>query len=262
MSVSAYIQELLSYEEYAFSLEEVLAISSKTKTAIKREISRLIQKREIVNLRRGFYLILPPRYRKFGTLPIELFVEKLFHYLGKPYYLACYSAARHYGATHQAIQEEYIITSPPALLEIKRPIHIKFLTTSNWPPKNILQKKSDSGYYNISSPALTIIDLLNYHLALGGINRVFFTLEELLEELRIKDLESLLSWYPTNSHLQRLGYMLDILPIDKKYPDAVFQTLNNRTTYPIFLSPEAGQKAGKIGNRWNVDVNTQLISEL
>ena len=103
MTVAEYINKLLSIEEYAFSINELNQQSGKSEIALKRELSRLVEKKQLVNLRKGFYLIIPPRYSNFGILPIELYIDKLFNYLQRDYYIAFYSAAKFHGAGHQQI---------------------------------------------------------------------------------------------------------------------------------------------------------------
>jgi hypothetical protein len=58
LGVAEYIQELSGAEEYSFSWEELRQKSSKSAISLKRELSRLVSKKEIINLRKGFYLIL------------------------------------------------------------------------------------------------------------------------------------------------------------------------------------------------------------
>ncbi len=263
MAAREYIEQLLSYEEYAFSWEELLENSSKSEVALKRELSRLVEKKEVINLRKGFYLILPPRYRSFGQLPIELYVEKFFKFLKKPYYVVFYTAAHFHGASHQQIQKDYVMTKIPAIWNIeKNSFKISFFTRSNWPKKNIVQKKSDAGYFQVSSPALTVTDLLHYQARLGGINRMLSTLEELTEDLQTTDLEDLLTWYPHKSALQRLGFLMDKFQFNKELTTLLYDHLNKQNFYSVLLSHQKGQKAGKTGNRWKVDVNLKLESDI
>ncbi len=173
MSVANYIKQLLSYEEYSFSFDELIDNIHKSETAIKSELSRLIVKNEIVNLRKGFYLIITPRYLAAQKLPIQLYCEKLFNYLARNYYVALYSAAKFHGASHQQVHRDYIITGKPKFNDIsKGTIDIRFFTTRNWPDKNIQIKKSDAGIYKVSSPALTMADLIHHQTKLGGISRI------------------------------------------------------------------------------------------
>ena len=263
MSVRNYIKELLSYEEYSFLLEELFVNIDKSEMSLKRELERLVGKEEIVNLRRGFYLILPPRYAKLGHLPIQLYIEKLFKYLKYKYYLGFYSAAKIHGASHQQIQSEYIITSSPALLNIKKGRYdIRFFNSSNCSNVNVLTKKSDAGYYNVSSPALTAIDLIHYQKKIGGLNRILSTLEELIEEIKAEDIEKLLTWYPNKSSLQRFGFFLEMYQADKKILDLIYEHINNSKFFPVLLNSDTKQKAGKVNNKWKIDVNIKLESDL
>jgi len=208
--VAEYIKKLLSVEEYSFSVEELKVNTDKTEVQIKREIDRLVEKGEITNLRKGFYLIITPRYSSAQKLPVQLYSDKLFKYLNRNYYLALFTAAKFHGAGHQQVQRDYIITEKPKFNDIsKKTIDIRFFTTSNWPEKNIQIKKSDAGIYKISSPALTIVDLIHHQTKLGGINRMLATIEELSEEIKEQDLVELLTWYPHKSTLQRLGFLLE-----------------------------------------------------
>src|SRR5260221_6811671 len=118
--IAAHISDLLGKEIYSFNWEELRQSISRSEVSLRRELSRLVEKREIINLRRGFYLILPPRYRSMGQLPIELYIDQLFKYLDKHYYVGLYSAARIHGASHQQIHQNYIVIPLPALLNIKK----------------------------------------------------------------------------------------------------------------------------------------------
>jgi len=263
MTVANYIKQLLSYEEYSFSLNELIKNLNKTETSIKSELSRLIAKNEIVNLRKSFYLIITPRYSSLQKLPIQLYCEKLFKYLNRNYYVALFSAAKFHGASHQQVQRDYVITEKPKYNNIsKNALDIRFFTTSNWTGKNIQLKKSDAGIYKVSSPALTIVDLIHHQTKLGGINRILSVIEELSEELTESDLVELLDWYPNKSTLQRFGYLLEELGIDNDYHKLLFEKLKTVNFFPVLLSPKSNEKPGAVSNRWKVAVNVKLESDL
>ncbi len=263
MKVSDYIKQLQSYEQYAFSWEELLKNSNAPESTLIKELSRLAKKNEIINLRKGFYLIIPPRYNNLRKIPLQLYIDKLFKYLNKPYYVGLYSASTFYGASHQQTQKDYIITTTPALRDIKKEnILLHFINISKWSKLNIIERKSDAGFFNISSPALTAVDLIHYHLKIGGLNRTLANLEELAEEITEKDLSNLLSWYSNKSTLQRFGFLLEELQIDKNKADLIFNKLKEDTFYPTLLSPKKEQKAGSAKNRWKIDVNLKIESDL
>ena len=263
LTVSDYLKKLLSFEEYSFSIDELREHINKSAVPIKRELDRLIEKGEIINLRKGFYLIIPPRYSSARKLPVQLYCEKLFRYLGRNYYVALFSAAKFHGASHQQIQRDYIITEKPKFNDIsKGTIDIRFLTTSNWSDQNIKIKKSDAGIYKVSSPALTIADLIHYQTKLGGINRMLAVIEELSEEINESDLVELLSWYPNKSALQRFGFLLEELGIKEDFQELIFKHLKTTNFFPVLLSPKSNEKAGAVNNRWKVAINIKLESDL
>jgi predicted transcriptional regulator of viral defense system len=263
LTVANYIKQLQSYEEYAFSWNELVENCSKTDISLKRELSRLVEKKEIINLRKGFYLIIPPRYSKQKQLPIQLYINKLFESLERNYYIGFYSAAKFHGASHQQVQRDYVMINTPAISKIKKKsIDIRFLTTSKWSESNILNKKSDAGIFKISSPALTLVDLIHHQTKLGGLNRMLTVLDELIEELIDSDITKLLTWYPHKSTLQRLGFILDELQADKKHRIKIIEHLKQSKFYPVLLSPKSGLKPTKIKNIWKVAVNIKLENDL
>ena len=235
MTVAEYIKQLLSFEEYSFSLNELQRELSRNQTSIRSELSRLVNKREVVNLRKGYYLIIPPRYAASGKLPIQLYGEKLFRHLNQNYYLGFYTAAKIHGASHQQVQRDYILTTTPKLNNIsKGTLDIRFLTTSHWPDNNILTKKADAGTYKISSPGLTALDLLHHQTKLGGLNRMLAVVDELVEEIGKNE----------------------------EQQEKIFDHLKSNKYFPVLLSPNSKQKPGSVYNRWKVDVNIKLESDL
>ncbi len=263
MTVKDYIKQLLSLEEYSFSFEELLIETGRNEVSIRNELSRLTTKKEVINLRKGFYLIITPRYSSSQKLPVQLYCEKLFKYLNRKYYLGFYTAARFYGASHQQTQRDYIAIECPKHNDIQKgSIVLQFFTTSNWPKKNIVQKQSDAGLFNISSPALTAVDLIHHQSKLGGTNRILANIEELSEEISESDLTDLLSWYPHTSTLQRLGFILDEIGATEALSSILSSKILKKKVFPVLLMPKSNHKPGSANNRWKVDANIKLESDL
>lgn len=263
MAVYEYIKALQSYEEYAFSWEELIQNTGAPESTLRKELRRLSARKEVLRLRNKFYVIIPPRYQIYGKIPVKLFIDKLFKCLGKQYYVAFYSAAAFYGASHQRLQKDYVMTEPPVLQDInKENFQIDFFKTTRWPPKNVIQKESDAGSFQISSPAFTSVDLIYHQSAIGGLNRVITVLKELVEEITLEDLKELLSWYPLKSVLQRFGFMLEEVNADKELIQSVFEHLQEEKYYPVLLKYKKGEKPGKAANKWKVDINHKFESDL
>lgn len=263
MRAADYIRHLQQYEAYGFSWEELVDHCNASVATLRKELQRLIARGEIINLRKGYYIIMPPRYQQFGKLPVELYIDKLFSYLGKSYYLAFYSAAAFHGATHQATHTDYVMTQPPAMLEVeKEKFRIRFFKTTRWPANNIERRQSDAGYFYLSSPFLTVVDLVYHQASLGGMHRIVTVIEELVDSISKSDVEALLEWYPHKSVLQRAGFILDELHADKKVTGPLVAHLQEVGFYPVLLKPQQGQKPGRADNKWKVDVNLELKSDL
>jgi len=226
-------------------------------------VGYLTAKKEVIALRQNFYLIIPPRYATQGKLPIELYIHKLFKYLDREYYLGGFSAAKFHGASHQQVQKEYVFTTKPALLSIsKGDIDIKFFTLSNWPQSNITQKKSDAGYFTISDPILTIVDLIYHQTKFGGLNRMLANIEELLEEVKLPQIQELLTWYSNKSVLQRLGFLIEYLQPESELLNPLKTHLERNRYYPVLLNTFDKGKPGAVDNAWKVDVNLELESDI
>jgi predicted transcriptional regulator of viral defense system len=257
-----YIWHLLSMESYSFSLEEICHHTNSERTTLKFELARLVEKKEIVNLRKGFYLIIPPRYSKQGYLPIQLYIDKLCKSLNRNYYLGFYTAAKFHGASHQQTHREYVMIEKPKMSDIKKnDLDIRFITSSKWPPRNIIEKKSDAGIFKISSPSLTAADLIHHQTKLGGLNRMLAIIDELSEEITDTDLKDLLTWYPHRSTLQRLGYILEELQGDLSI-NPILDYLKSSQYFPVLLSTKGSQNPGAVDNKWKVDVNIKLENDL
>ena len=263
MQISEYIRLLQSYEVYGFSYDDVLKNCIAPEITLRKELQRLIKKNLIQNLRKSFYVIIPAKYQNVSKIPIQLYVERLFGSIHKDYYLGLYSAAALHGASHQQIQKDYIIYKPPAMREIdKGNFSIKFFQTTNWPKKNIVQKKSDSGLFNVSSPALTLADFLHFQNKLGGINRMLAIIEELSETIHLDDVNELISWYPHVNTFQRMGYLLEQFDVDDKILEVIQKHLETQKVYSMLLSPIKNEKPGSANNRWKIDVNITLENDL
>ena len=264
MNLSDFIKDRLSFESYAFNWDELLlAGGNKSEASVQSQLSYAIQKGDIIPLRHHFYLIIPPRYSKFGKLPLDLYVNSLFEFLDRNYYIGLYSAAKFYGAGHQQIQKEYVLHDKAPLLSIsKNTINLNFFTVSNWPKNNVISKKGDAGMYKMSSPCLTAVDLIYHQTKIGGLNRMLSVLEELIEEIKLADVKNLLSWYSQKSVLQRLGFLLDEINPQSEIANHIFEHLKTKKFYPALLSPRSNEKPGAVENRWKIDVNIKMESDL
>ena len=257
-----YIRFLKSNGKYAFTIDDLNRSLIKNSRNIRKDLDRLRAKGEIMNIRRGFYVIVPDVYRNMGTLPVELYIADLMKYLERKYYVGLYSAAMQHGAAHQQPQEFFVIIETPNLRNIKKnQLVINFSEKGKFPVYGVDQKKTDTGYMNISCRELTFIDLIYFEKILGGYNRITTILTELVEGMqKSKFKEALKNPFPLSVY-QRAGYILENIIHEKKLARIVEERLSKEHYRKILLAP-AGKPNGPIEKKWKVQVNIKIEGDL
>lgn len=258
-----FIDSLRSNGRYTFTLEEVRANFQQSEEAIKKALQRLKRKKEIAQIRSGFYVIVTPEYRSKGTLPPSLFVADLMKYLEKDYYVGLLNAAAYYGAAHQQPQSYSIITKSPALRSINTVNQkINFYIKKDWSTEDVIQKKVDTGYINISSAELTALDLVNYFGNAGGLNRVATVLEELSESIKEDKLLETVKRYTPLTTVQRLGFLLENVLGFAHLGEPIKDYLKTVNFFPVLLRPQKERLDMITGNDWKVVPNIEIETDL
>ncbi|HMT76001.1 MAG TPA: type IV toxin-antitoxin system AbiEi family antitoxin [Chitinophagaceae bacterium] len=239
-------------------VKEKFKISDK---AINQSLYRLKTKKQIAQIRKGFYAIISPEYSNQGMVPAALFIDDLMQSLNKKYYVGLLSAAALHGAAHQQPMEFFVITEKPALRKINnRKLKLSFYVKKNWDAEDIIKKKTDAGNINVSTPELTALDLLYYTDSIG-ISNIVTILKELSTEIKAGELINTAKRYPQTAAIQRLGYLLDIELGNEKLSAALLKALKERKTFPVSLASQKS-KDGKIDDKWKVMRNINIESDI
>jgi predicted transcriptional regulator of viral defense system len=192
-----------------------------------------------------------------------MFIDDFMRHLGRPYYVGLLSAAALHGAAHQQPQSFFtIIAKPPVRPVQANGMNLQFSVKSAMPLTGIDKKKSAAGYFRVSSPALTAIDLLGYLRQVGGIAAAFPVLEELVELLDEESLGQVAKEASQTASLQRLGYMLGEVLGEKGLSDVAMAELRSREYFHISLDPSVESQGCHISQRWKVRVNADLETGL
>ena len=226
-----YLQKVRSKGRYSITLSELQENTNLSYKAIQQTIFRAKTNKKIAQIRQGFYVIIPPEYSNSGMLPVYLYIGDLMQFIKRDYYLGLFSAASLYGAGHQQAMNSQLIIETPPLRKIKNDkIEIAFFTKNKWNRNDVTQKRSDAGYINVSSPELTVLDLIHYHKRIGGINRTLSIIEELAEEINPEKLYETAQRFKSNAIIQRLGFLFDKIFNESTLANSLYKLIESKTT--------------------------------
>jgi predicted transcriptional regulator of viral defense system len=259
---SDFLKDIRAMGQYAFTLEQLAAGLPKPLKNITKDIDRLRQKGEVVNIRRGFYTLLPPEYIKMGMVPVDFYIDELMTYLSKRYYTGLHSAAMFHGAAHQQPQAFSVVVNSPRPRTINNQnLAIHFSEKKHFPAFGIEKKKTETGYFNLSNPELTFLDLIYFEKSSGGLNRIATTISGLADALSLSRMKEALSNTFPVSTLQRAGYMAEYVLENSRLAAIIENKLTSVATQTILLK-SSGQRAGHKDPRWNIIVNTQIEPDI
>ena len=262
IKIPDWVEQQLANGRYTFALSYLQAcMPEKSDESVKAALKRLVVKKKIVSLYKGFYIIIPPSYSNFGIIPPSMFLDDLMTYLNRPYYLSLLSAAAMQGAAHQQPQSYFVCTVLPSMRKTrKNGLEVKYVSKRVFPDSHIKRIKTESGYVSVSDPVLTCLDLINYNKTVGGLNRAVTVIFELSEEINEQQMTSeLLSLAPV-TNLQRLGYLWEYECGQKGLSDILFKLMDSESISlkSCNLLSTGNLIDQSIRNRWKVNIN-QII---
>lgn len=258
-----YIEELLSLGRYTFARSELDGRFGVGDAAIRQCLQRLMRVGSVRSIRSGFHVIIPPEYRSRGMLPPEMFIDDFMKHLGRSYYVGLLSAAALHGAAHQQPQSFSTIITKPSIRPVQsNGINLIFPVKSAMPLNGIDQKKSAAGFFRVSSPELTAIDLLSYLRLVGGVSSVVQVVEELIELMSEERLGRIAEGTAKTAPLQRLGYMLEEVFGEKELANVLLRELAKRDYFHIPLTPGGRLSKCPVNSKWKIKINENLEGEL
>jgi predicted transcriptional regulator of viral defense system len=128
------------------------------------------------------------------------------------------------------------------------------------PEELLVKQKTEAGYLNVSNPALTATDLVQFEKRTGGFNRVSTVLNELANNIKSSDFNEALFNHVPATAFQRLGYLLEFVCNRQNLADALFKKMEDHKLkfFRIPLKASKTSKGFSSANRWNVIVNTEI----
>jgi predicted transcriptional regulator of viral defense system len=210
-SLASYLVDRLASGRLVFSREEAQATLGVSRGAFLDAAEKLQKRERLLNLRHGFYVIVPPQHLNFGSPPPASFIDDLMRHENRPYYVGLLKAAELQGASHQAVMEFQVVTDRQIRDMQAGRSKIAFYFRKDIPAiaSGIEERKTDTGKMKISSVELTLLDLLRYPQASAGLDNVLTVFSDLGPKLNPENM-AILSHAFERSVVQRAGYLLDL----------------------------------------------------
>ena len=253
------IADLASRGRYHFTSSELRSALGVSEAAARQALSRLAAKGEIASPARGFYVIVPPEYRRLGCLPADQFVPALMERRNARYYVGLLSAAQYHGAAHHRPQEFQVVVERNRPSIVCGAVRVAFVARRNLAAVPVERFNNPRGTVAVSTVEATAIDLVGYMHRAGGLDRVAGVLSELGEDM---DRERLVEASRSASVLwaQRLGYLLEHVGAGDRavlLKEQVRQRARNYTK----LLPGADATGAPRSKDWRLLVNASIEAD-
>jgi len=249
------ISSLAREDKTIFNIEDVRKI---IKDSAKRTMHSLIQKKWVLPLKKGLYVIVPLDVGVKGADSFILHNFVIASSLAKPYYIGFWSALNYYGFSEQIPRTTFVATT-----HIIKPLEI---LNSNYYFVKLVKRKFfgikrieiDRRKINISGPDKTIVDCLDHPEHCGGIDELARAIYFSHQELNPKRIKSYAIKMNNMTILKRLGYILNKTGLVENY-EAIFKGFRPSKGYSL-LDPLSPRK-GKYNSRWNLLINSTINIE-
>ncbi len=259
-SAGEVVDDLASRGVYHFTTQSMAGRLGGSPVATRAALRRLLRKGNIASPYRGFYVNVPPEYRRMGCVPAEQFLPQLMEHLGLDYYAALLTAGQYHGAAHQQPQVFQVMVAKHRQQIDCGQVRVVFIARRNVADIPTLRRNTPRGYLIVATPEATAFDLVGYPQHSGGLNNVATVLQDLAEELDPARLAAIAPLSPV-PWAQRLGYLLELVEAGHKVEPLakyVASVVNETTT----LVPSAPADGTPLHARWRLFLNTTVEPDL
>jgi predicted transcriptional regulator of viral defense system len=264
--LSQFSDDCLSEGRAYFTHNQAAAALGIDAAALRAAAGRLSRQKRLLNVGRGFYLILRPEDRMAGAPDPVQWIDPFMRHLGLEYRVSLLRAAAHHGSSHQAAMVFHVIV-PRQLAQLtvgahrvsfvfQHPDHFAQVNQSS----SLVLLKSQAGYAQMAGVELLLLDLVRYFHRAGGINNVAQVVSDLGGKARVAKLASLATQYET-SCIRRLGYLLDRFG-HARSASALLPFVGQAKSFAL-LDPSVQDLPGFDGSygldlKWKLDINEHV----
>ena len=254
-----YIDGLAANGRYHFTPEEAKAALGGSDAAVRLSLGRLARQGLVAHPAHGFYLVIPPEYKRLGCLPADQFIPALMEQLGLGYYAGLLSAAQYHGAAHHRPQEFQVMTESKRRELVCGAVRVSFIVRKRAAEVPIQTLNTPRGVIRVSTVEATAVDLIGYPHHVGGLDNAATVIAELAEQIDPERLVVAARTAPV-PWAQRLGFLLEQAGAGEKavaLKHHVRETARDNTPLvPALPCDGAARDAG-----WKLDVNADVEIE-
>lgn len=255
---------MLSHGETWITSSEASEILGLDSTAARVALARLTRRRLLFSPTRGGYVAIPPEFRTWGVVPATHFVDQMMSHLGHAYYLGLLSAAEVHGAAHQRPQVSQIVTDARLRRRCFGRVCLEFVTDRHVAERPIVTRNTPTGTMRVSTPEVTVLDLVTHPRHSGGLSNIATIAGELIQDGALDPsrlTEAVLS-YPL-AVVQRSGWLLDEAARQGELASLDLAELERIVSRAAIARLAPGRPAsGDVDRRWRLDVNSPVKSDL
>jgi predicted transcriptional regulator of viral defense system len=252
-----FVDRLQQQGRYTFTKKEALETLNCKNINLTQYVNRLLKKKRLLMPKRGFLVIIPTEYQVLGEVPASWYIHNLMSFEGIPYYVGLLTAASLHGASHQKPQEFQVLSSHQLRKVSVGNSSIRFLKKTHFSSTRVSNFKTPTGYMQVSSPALTAMDLSRYHYVSGYLSNVATVLYELGENIQERDLKIVLREENSTSISQRLGYLLEIAG-HQRLSQIIYQWLETKAVKSVPLMVNKQYKDTPFSEKWRLFINENV----
>jgi predicted transcriptional regulator of viral defense system len=254
---------LLSRGVHAATTDDLSVLTGLDAHAVHEGMARLRAAGKAFTPAKGLYVMVPPEYRTWGSVPAMDFIDPMMRVLDRTYYVAMLSAAELHGAAHQRAQVFQVLVDRHVPDRDVGRSRLRFFTGARVRGADVVLRNSATGTVRVASPEVTALDLVSRPNDCGGLSNVATVICELVEGVGLEPsaIVSAASVYPTAS-LRRLGWILDRFQASVDLDQIAQRLAVEPAGRATALLDPAGPRVGVSSRRWGLVENADVEPDL
>lgn len=248
-STRAWVDRMHARGRLVFTADQARADLDVTASAAWNALSRAQTQGLIFSPARSLYVVVPAEYRTAGAPPWQWYLDPMMRHLEVAYYAGLLTAAAHHGASPQAAQEVQVVVARQQRDRPAGRARLRFVQNPHAGQTPVVEASTPTGRVRISTPEVTMLDLVAHPRVSGGWGNIASLVSELGPLGSRRGWRDALVTDPAVPRVQRLGYLLD--RVGAPHTEELTAWLAPRSARTVTLVP-GGRREGIPDPRWRV----------